>query len=96
MSENERIKNIVSPIAQSYGVKRVFLFGSRVKGQETENSDYDFLISKGKINSLFRYISFINSLEDAFGTHVDVVTDTSSDQDFINEIRKEAVLIYEQ
>ncbi len=42
------------------------------------------------------YVSFVNSLEDALGTHVDVVTDTSSDQDFIDSINKEAVVIYEQ
>ena len=72
------------------------LFGSRAKGSQTEQSDYDFLITKGKISSLLTYISFVNSLEDALGTHADVVTDTSSDQDFIDRINKEAVVIYEQ
>ena len=92
MSEEERIRSIITPIAQDYGVKKIMLFGSRAKGSQTEQSDYDFLITKGKISSLLTYISFVNSLEE----HVDVVTDTSSDQDFIDRINKEAVIIYEQ
>lgn len=96
MSEQERIRSIVAPIARDFGVKKIMLFGSRAKGSQKEHSDYDFLISKGKISSLLTYIAFVNSLEDALGTHVDVVTDTSDDRDFIERINKEAVVIYEQ
>ena len=96
MSEYERIGYIVSPIAEEFGVDRVSLFGSRARGDYTEQSDYDFLISKGKIKSLFTLSAFINALEEAFGTHVDVVTDTSSDQDFIKGVSKEGVLLYER
>lgn len=96
MSEQERIRSIVVPIAKNFGVEKVYLFGSRAKGLESPQSDYDFLISRGNINSLLRYVAFVNSLEEALGSHVDVVTDTSSDQDFIQMINNEAVLIYEQ
>ena len=96
MSEYERIGYIISPIAEKFGVERVSLFGSRARGDYTEKSDYDFLISKGKIKSLFTYSAFINALEEAFGTHVDVVTDTASDEEFINAIAKEGVLLYER
>ena len=41
-------------------------------------------------------MAFVNSLEESFGTHVDVVTDTSEDTGFIEQIRKEAILLYEQ
>lgn len=96
MSEYERIGHIISPIAEKFGVERVSLFGSRAKGNFTDRSDYDFLISKGEIKSLFTYSAFINALEEAFGTHVDVVTDTSSDQKFINMISQEGILLYER
>ena len=92
----EQIKRIVTPIAVRYGVERVSLFGSRARGEERENSDYDFVITKGQINSLLTYISFINALESAFGTHVDVVTDTSEDKEFIDRIQKDAVVLYEK
>lgn len=96
MSEQERISRIVTPIAEKYGVSKVSMFGSRAKGNATGSSDYDFLISKGSIGSLISYIAFVNELEEVFGTHVDVVTDTSSDQAFINNISKEMVTIYER
>ena len=96
MSEQERISRIVTPIAEKYGVNRVSLFGSRAKGNASDGSDYDFLISKGSLGSLLNYVAFVNELEEVFGTHVDVVTDTSSDQNFINNISKDVVLIYER
>ena len=96
MSEQERISRIVTPIAEKYGVSRVSMFGSRARGEERADSDYDFLISKGSLNSLLYYVAFINELEEVFGTHVDVVTDTSSDQNFISDISKDMVLLYER
>lgn len=96
MSEQERISRIVTPIAEKYGVNKVSLFGSRAKGNASDGSDYDFLISKGSLGSLLNYVAFVNELEEVFGTHVDVVTDTSSDQNFINNNSKDVVLIYER
>ena len=77
-------------------MNKVSLFGSRAKGNASDGSDYDFLISKGSLGSLLNYVAFVNELEEVFGTHVDVVTDTSSDQNFINNISKDVVLIYER
>ena len=46
------IRNSVEPIAKSYGVKKVYLFGSYAKQCETEQSDIDLLIEKGSPMSL--------------------------------------------
>ena len=46
----EEIKRIVAPIAETHGVTKLYLFGSRAKGTETADSDYDFVISKGDIS----------------------------------------------
>ena len=92
----EDIKRIVSPIAESHGVEKLCLFGSRAKGTDTDTSDYDFIISKGDIKGYISYMAFINALEDALGDHVDVVTDTSDDIDFLNKVQKDEILIYER
>lgn len=42
----KRIKDTVVPIAQKFGVEKVTLFGSMARGDNDENSDYDFLIKK--------------------------------------------------
>ncbi len=88
-------RKIVAPIAQRYGAERVALFGSRAKNTATEKSDYDFIISKGKIQSLFQLASFIDELEKAFEGNVDVITDTSNDIGFLERIKKDEVVVYE-
>ena len=92
----EEIKEIVTPIAETHGVTKLYLFGSRAKGTDNSESDYDFVISKGDITSYIAYMAFIHALEDALGSHVDVVTDTSDDTDLLNSIEKDEILIYER
>lgn len=90
------IKNIVMPIAKKHGVKRISLFGSRARGDNNYDSDYDFLITKGKVKTLWLYMGLVDDLEEAFKTHVDVVMDTSPDKDFIAEAESDGILLYEE
>ena len=90
------MKEIVGPIADRYGVERMWLFGSRARGDARPDSDYDFLISKGRIRSLFVLGGLLADLEDAVGTKVDLVMDTCNDQEFVQDVRKDEVLLYEQ
>ena len=53
------------------------------------------LIEKGNIRNLLDYFAFVPDLEDGFGKHVDVVTTTCNDKEFIERVMKEAILIYE-
>ena len=94
--ELQQLKAIVRPVAEKYGVERVSLFGSRARGEERPDSDYDFLISSGKLRGLFALGGLLNDLEDALGTSVDIVTDTSSDREFVQDIKQDAVVVYEQ
>ena len=94
MTDIKNISELVAPIAQKYGADRVALFGSRAKNMASETSDYDFIISKGNIQSLFQLASFIDELESVLGSNVDVITDTSNDTAFLERIRKDEVLIY--
>ena len=90
------IKNTIIPIAEKYGIERVFLFGSMARGDADENSDYDFLITKGSMRSLIQYMSFVSELEKALNRHVDVITDTSSDENIIRVAMQEGILLYER
>ena len=86
----------VSPIAAAYGVEKLYLFGSRARGEERSDSDYDFMISKGKVQTLFQHAALWQALEDALQAPVDLVTETSSNKALIEQARKDAVLLYEQ
>ena len=54
MPDISEIKKIVVPIAYSYGIKRLYLFGSYAKGTASEKSDVDLLVEKGKPMSLLK------------------------------------------
>ena len=88
-------KNIAA-VAVKYGVEKIKLFGSRARGEENSQSDYDFLIRRGKINSLIQYSAFVEELEELLGTHVDVITDTSDDEEIIKTAEKEGILLYDR
>lgn len=92
----KRIANKVTPIAQKFGVEKVTLFGSVARGDNDENSDYDFLASKGNIKSLLQYMDFVMQLEEVFNAHVDVVLESSPDKYIVEAARKEGVVIYEK
>ena len=98
MTNNQALRElsaIVSPVAASYGVEKLFLFGSRARGNARPDSDYDFLISKGEVQTLFLHAALWQALEDALHAPVDLITDTSSDECVIEQARKEAILLYE-
>lgn len=98
IKENDlkRITDIVTQIAQKFGVERVTLFGSVARGDNDENSDYDFLISSGGIHSLFQYVDFVETLEETLKTHVDVITESSTDEFLVETAKKGGILIYER
>ena len=96
MYKIEEIKNKAIPIAEEYGVKSLKLFGSYAKGLNNENSDIDFIVNKGKMETLFQYISFVDKLEKAFGCHIDVVSTEIEDQKFIDNISKGSILLYDK
>ena len=94
--ELQEIKDIVIPIAKTYGVSKVGVFGSYARSEANENSDVDIYIEKGKLRSLIQYFSFVNDLEHSLGCHVDVVTTNAIDKEFVENIMREGITIYEE
>lgn len=91
----DEIKAIVEPIAKSYGVQRVFLFGSYARGEATPSSDLDFRIDKGNLRGLFALGGLYTDLEECFEKELDVLTTGSLEPEFLNMIANEEVLVYE-
>lgn len=90
----EDIRSIIVPIAQRYGVASVSLFGSYSKGCATADSDIDLKIEKGHLRSLFQLTDFRLAVEDALSLRVDLVTSEPSDKEYLQNIRKDEVLLY--
>ena len=91
----DEIKFIVIPIAKSYGIASISLFGSYAKGNATPDSDIDFIIDKGDLIGI-KYFSLLSDLENAFNCKIDLITTGFSNKDFLNSIKKDEVLIYER
>ena len=92
----EDIRNIISPIAKRHGVARVYLFGSRARGDNRPDSDYDFMISTGNAVLHWGMADILNDMEEALHAPVDLITDGINDDKLIAQARKDAVLLYEQ
>lgn len=67
------IADKVRPIAESYGIDKVYLFGSYARGEATESSDIDLYIEFSKPLGL-HYCSFVSEVEERLGKCVDVIT----------------------
>jgi predicted nucleotidyltransferase len=87
--------DIVGAVAHKYGVKHVYLFGSRARGDFHNDSDYDFCINLGEIDDLIEFSSFVVALKEALDSEVDVVDESTLNEDFANEVLKDGLLIYE-
>ncbi len=61
---------------RKYGVKRIGLFGSYVRGTATAGSDIDFIVELERL-TLRDYMGLALFLEDLFKKDVDLVTATS-------------------
>lgn len=60
-------------LAAEYGVRKIGLFGSYVKGRPHEASDVDIVVEFDRPIG-FRFMEFAEHLEHLFGRRVDVLT----------------------
>ena len=92
----KEIQNLIQPIAISYGVERVSLFGSYARGEAGPGSDLDLHIDKGEIRGYFKLAGFHREVEEALSLQVDLLTTGALDEEFHSKIRDEEIVIYEQ
>jgi len=95
----DEIKDIIAPIAQQYGVNKVYLFGSYARGMATTSSDVDLCVDAPALRGLFALGGLYADFEDALGKKLDMVTTSAlrnhSDAVFVENLQKDQVLIYE-
>jgi len=96
MPDIATIRTVIGPIAKSYGVKRIYLFGSYAKGTATEASDIDLLIEKGKPMSLLKLSGLRQRVQEALNLSVDLVTTAGIEENFKKEIEGTEILLYEE
>lgn len=62
-------------IAERHGAREVRVFGSFARGDATETSDVDLLVSVGESASSWFSAGLVAELEELLGRHVQIVTE---------------------
>ena len=90
----DEIKAMVAPIAEQYGIARMFLFGSYARGEAKPNSDLDFRVDKGSLRGLIQLGGLYSDLEETFDKRLDLLTTGSLEQKFLDRISSGEILIH--
>ena len=78
-------------LAEQYRAANVRVFGSVVRGDNTESSDVDFLISPKRGCSLWDLGGLLEDLQSLLGCRVDLVTEEGLKPRLRERVLKEAV-----
>lgn len=75
------LREIVSPVAEKYRLRAVYVFGSYARGEAREDSDVDLLVDcAGSRVVGIEFGGLYNDLEEALGKPIDLVTVRSLEQ----------------
>lgn len=67
-------RSAVLRIATDMGARNIRVFGSVLRGEDTETSDVDLLVDMPRGTTLLNMVRMQNALEDEMGVAVDVLT----------------------
>lgn len=84
-------KKYIYEIAERYGAKNIYVFGSVARNESTDRSDIDFLVDFDAKSDLFDLMDLKEELESYLGQPVDIVTKHSLNHDIREQVLKEAV-----
>jgi uncharacterized protein len=80
MTRAEQIRlnrTAIQRLAKKYGVTEMRVFGSAARGDDSTQSDIDFLVNMEPGRSLFDLGGLLMDLETLLGCRVDIVTEKS-------------------
>ncbi len=97
MKSIEEIKSILRKqklqIRERYGVSKIGIFGSYVRGEQKKKSDVDILVEFEKPISLLKLVNLENFLADIIGIKVDVVPKEDIRRELKERIIKEVIYV---
>lgn len=91
----EQIRQAVAPLAEQYGLDRVFLFGSYARGEATEESDVDLRIDRGSMHGL-QFGGLYEDIKESLARPVDILTTEQMGAHLLSHIKKEEILLYDR
>ena len=88
------IKRIATPIAEKYGLKSLYLIGSRARGDNRPDSDYDFCFEMKKPSAI-KAAGLMDRLSKATNSSVDLINKSTATAEMLDNITRDGILIYE-
>ena len=70
----EKLREHLPNLRGRYGVSGLWLFGSYVRNEQTQDSDLDVLIEFSETPGLLKFVRLERELSDLLGINVDLVT----------------------
>ncbi len=86
----QKYRDQIMILANKYKAQNIRVFGSVARGEESVNSDIDFLVSFKKGASLLDESGFEIDLTELLGCKVDLISDRALREEFKPFILKEA------
>ena len=83
-------------IAKECNLEVLYLFGSRARGDNGPNSDYDFAYRVKEPTSLIKMAGLMVDLEELVGNSVDIVDMKMASEHFLKEIERDGILLYKE
>ena len=92
----EDLKRLAPDIAKKRNIETLYLFGSRARGDNRPNSDYDFAYRAKDHTSLLQIAGLMIDLEEIVGNEADVVSMKMVSEQFLKEIERDGILLYQE
>ena len=93
----KKSKRKLYEIAANHGIKKVYVFGSVVRGESSEVSDIDFLVEMEPGASVFGVGAFQYEAQKLLGIQIDVIPTFTlpkvEDKSFVQSVQAEAVAL---
>lgn len=98
MTKLDKVKKIITEekntLAKKYNVKRVGIFGSVARGEDTPKSDIDLLVDFSKPIGLFELVGLESYLTKKLGNRVEIASRKYLSTYIKNDILREEQIIY--
>jgi|WetSurMetagenome_2_1015567.scaffolds.fasta_scaffold487383_1 uncharacterized protein len=89
-------QNLLADFFKDQPVKRAYIFGSFVRGENEPGSDLDILVELEPGIGLFKFISIQNQLESALKIQIHLVSSNGLSPRIKTYIDSEKILVYEK
>ena len=96
MSELEKMKEKIKPVAKKYNLAYVWVFGSYAKKKQKKDSDVDIIVRTEDVIGGFKIVEVKFALEEALEKQVDIITTGSIKGSLLEDENLEEVLVYSE